>query len=79
MVLPLDLVAEALESHLRNWDVQRFDEDGYITIRAQRKVLVYGAMNVHFEMLRMSQCSNEEYVRQKLTLMERRLAAPDSH
>jgi hypothetical protein len=78
MILPLDLVRDAFEPHLRNWDIQRFDEDGYITIRAQRRVLVPGAMNIHYEMLRMAQCPNEEYVRQKFTLIERRLAAPAS-
>ncbi len=75
MMLPLGLVADAFWAHLGNWDIQRFDEGGYITLRAQRRVLVPGAMNVHYEILRSSQCPNEEYVRQKFTLMERRLAA----
>jgi hypothetical protein len=73
-MLPLGLMWDAFEPHFRNWDIQRFDEDGYMTLRAQRRVLVPAAMNVHYEMLQLSKCSNEEYVRQKFALMERRLA-----
>ena len=73
MQLPLNLVMDAFGAHLANWDLQRFDGYAYITFRAQRKALVPGAINVHYEMPCSSQCSNEEYVRQKLTLMERRL------